>query len=557
MSKLSAKQFKQNIAAFAADLRRTIEAECDGFSADPTASAARRAEAERDFGVFCQTYFPHYVKHAPSRLHQYLFTRLRQIVEAPGSQADAIAAPRGEAKSTLVSLLFVLWCDLTARKHYIVLIMDAFEQAAVQLEAIKAEYEVNPRLATDFPDAVGRGRVWQTGVIVTASGNKIEVFGSGKRIRGRRHGPYRPDLAIGDDLENDENVRSPAQRDKLESWLTKSVMKLGGAGEKFDVLVIGTILHYDSVLARLLDNPLWHARRFKALLRWPDQMPLWERWEAIYRTEGEAAAERFHAQNAAAMQAGAEVSWPTGRPLYALMVIRARDGHASFDSELQNDPIDSERALFGAVHFWAEHTEDRIYFGACDPSLGKHGASRDPSAILVGGYCRRTGVLDVVEARIRRRLPDLIIEDIIALQRQYQCLVWAIEAVQFQEFLRTELVKRSVAAGCPVPARAVVPHTDKLLRIESLQPHVANGLIRLHPSQTALIEQLRHFPAADHDDGPDALHMLWMLATTSGAGLSAQSTGQTRAGAALHDARPATTTTGWGTLAGGNDFRGF
>jgi predicted phage terminase large subunit-like protein len=557
MPKLSAKQFKQDIAAFAADLRRTIEAECDGFSADPTARAARRTEAERDFGVFCQTYFPHYVKHAPSLLHQYLFTRLRQIVEAPGSQADAIAAPRGEAKSTLVSLLFVLWCDLTARKHYIVLIMDAFEQAAVQLEAIKAEYEANPRLATDFPDAVGRGRVWQTGVIVTASGNKIEVFGSGKRIRGRRHGPYRPDLAIGDDLENDENVRSPAQRDKLESWLTKSVMKLGGAGEKFDVLIIGTILHYDSVLSRLLDNPLWHARRFKALLRWPDQMPLWERWEAIYRTEGETAAERFHAQNAAAMQAGAEVSWPSGRPLYALMVIRARDGHASFDSELQNDPIDSERALFGAFHVWTERREDWIYFGACDPSLGKHGASRDPSAILVGGYCRRTGVLDVVEARIRRRLPDLIIEDIIALQRQYQCLVWAIEAVQFQEFLRTELVKRSVAAGCPVPARAVVPHTDKLLRIESLQPHVANGLIRLHPSQTALIEQLRHFPAADHDDGPDALHMLWMLATTSGAGLSAQSTGQTCVGAALHDDRPATTTTGWGTLAGGNDFRGF
>ncbi|MOA56216.1 hypothetical protein D3C78_1801560 [compost metagenome] len=43
---------------------------------------------------------------------------------------------------------------------------------------------------------------------------------------------------------------------------------------------------------------------------------------------------------------------------------------------------------------------------------------------------------------------------------------------------------------------------------------MANGLIRLHSSQTTLEQQLRHFPAADHDDGPDALHMLWMLATT-------------------------------------------
>ena len=41
-----------------------------------------------------------------------------------------------------------------------------------------------------------------------------------------------------------------------------------------------------------------------------------------------------------------------------------------------------------------------------------------------------------------------------------------------------------------------------------------NGLIRLHVSQTVLLDQLRHFPMADHDDGPDALHMLWMLAVS-------------------------------------------
>jgi hypothetical protein len=45
---------------------------------------------------------------------------------------------------------------------------------------------------------------------------------------------------------------------------------------------------------------------------------------------------------------------------------------------------------------------------------------------------------------------------------------------------------------------------------------VFNGLIRLHPSQTTLIEQLRHFPKADHDDGPDGLHMLWALCNSFG-----------------------------------------
>lgn len=80
--------------------------------------------------------------------------------------------------------------------------------------------------------------------------------------------------------------------------------------------------------------------------------------------------------------------------------------------------------------------------------------------------------------------------------------------------MKTELVKRGAAAGVPIPARGIKPVSDKLLRIESLQPHMANGLIRLHAGQSTLIQQLRHFPMADHDDGPDALHMLWMLAQT-------------------------------------------
>jgi len=114
------------------------------------------------------------------------------------------------------------------------------------------------------------------------------------------------------------------------------------------------------------------------------------------------------------------------------------------------------------------------------------------------------------------RLPDRIIEDVIALHQRYRCQVWFVEAVQFQEFLRTELIKRSAARGIPVPARAVTPHSDKALRIESLQPHLANGLILLHQEQATLIDQLRHYPKADHDDGPDALHMLWAGAVASG-----------------------------------------
>ena len=517
MAKHNRKAFLDELAQLASAFRTRVEAEVSGFSPDPEAIAERRALAMADdgFEFFARTYFPHYVTKANSALHNYLYARLPAMVCSDKSETDALAAPRGEAKSTITSQIFVIWCLVTGRKWYPIIGMDAFDQSAIMLEAIKAELEANPRLLMDFPEAAGQGPVWQAGVIVTNNGRKLEAVGSGKRIRGRRHGPHRPDLFVGDDLENDENVKTPEQRDKLMGWITKAVLKLGGAGEKFDTIIIGTILHYDSVLARLLKNPLWKGRKFQAIITWPDDMALWDRWEEILLAQGEDEAARYYAEHSTEMNAGAQVSWPAGRPLVALMLIRARDGHAAFDSELQNDPLSDDDAPFAkAITFWVNRLKDWLFYGACDPSLGKKGSGRDPSALLVGGYNRQTGVLDVVEALIKKRLPDRIISDIITLQREYRCLLWGIEVVQFQAFLYSELVKRAARAGVPVPARGVQPITDKTLRIEAIQPHMVNGLIRLHASHTTLAMQLRHFPKADHDDGPDALEMLWQIATT-------------------------------------------
>jgi predicted phage terminase large subunit-like protein len=518
---LTQKQASDDLAAFAAHLRQRIEAQVTGFDPDPAACAARRKRATADFDTFVNTYFPHYIRSPhKSELHKYLFRRLVEIVGSDKSETDAIAAPRGEAKSTLVSQLFVLWCLVTGRKKYPVIVMDSIDQAYPMLEAIKAELEFNPRLTMDFPEATGQGRVWQSGTIVTRGDAKVQVAGSGKKLRGLRHGPHRPDLCVLDDIENDEQVRNPEQRDKLQSWLTKTVLPLGGAVGKYDVVYIGTILHYDSVLSRTLNNRMWRTARFKALLQWPDRMDLWDTWEALLRSDGEDAAGLFYLQHVHEMEVGAVVSW-LARPVLALMKIRARDGHDAFDSEYQNDPVAGDNAPFaGCITFWVNRMADWVFYGACDPSLGKAGASRDPSALLVGGMNRVTGVLDVVEAQIKKRLPDRIIEDVIELQGMYKCVLWVVETVQFQEFLRTELIKRSAARGIPVPARAVQPISDKLLRIETLQPHVRNGLIRLHHTQSTLIDQLRHFPKADHDDGPDALHMLWMAATSGLASVS-------------------------------------
>jgi len=547
-AKLRDKDFLAELSAYADAQRTLIDAECSGFATDATARDLRRTRAQGDFRFFATTYFPHYVKASESAFHTWYFDNVVKLLGAPEGKLLNLSAPRGEAKSTLGTQLTTLWCVLTGRKHFIPIVMDSFDQAVTMLEAVKTELTDNPRLAMDFPAEVGQGRVWKEGVVLTANNRKLQAFGSGKRMRGLRHGPHRPDLVFLDDIENDENVRAKAQRDKLQAWVAKTVLNLGPPDGSMDVLYLNTILHYDSVANRYHRQARWVRRKFKAIIRWPDRMDLWQQWEELLLNDtpddgagggdladdgldaAPSAAMAFYQANAAEMDAGAIVSWPSMRPLLKLMLIRAEDHHA-FDCEYQNDPTNDENAFFTGMQYWVQPCRDWVFYGAHDPSLGKNNKSRDPAACLVGGFDRNGKVpkLSVVEAAVARMIPDKQISKIIEFQRAYHCLVWGIESVQFQEFFRQELVKQSAIAGVPVPAVPLIPNTDKDLRIESLSPHVNNGLILFHQAHTVLNTQVRHWPEADHDDGPDALQMLWMLCVSRYGGVPRITTGKRKA----------------------------
>lgn len=518
----SENDFKKALQELADSLRLTIENEVEGFSPDPLERQERIKKTHDPidgFKFFCRAYFPHYVDNTESVLHKHLYRRLPEISATIKGVREAIIAPRGEAKSTIATQLHTLWEIITEKTHFTIIIMDAFEtQAAPMLEAIKAELEANPRLAQDYPKIAGAGPVWRTGEMITRNNIKVKAFGAGQKLRGVRHGPYRPDRVKLDDIENDENVKNPEQRDKIFKWLKKAVLKLGPPDGSMKVFYIGTLLHYDSVLARTVKLPSWKHKKFRSIIRMPINMDLWEKWEEVLRNDGEDAADAFYAERKKAMDIGAIVSWPEKRPLLFLMKERADDLHA-FECELQNDPTNEEEATFTNIQFWVHEADRWIYYGACDPSLGKKNKKRDPSAIGVGGYDRKKGILHVVEASIKRRVPEKIIEDIIAFQRQYSCMTWAIETVQFQEFLRTQLMTIGKQRGIAIPTRAVTPITDKALRIESLEPHITNGEILLHASQTVLYDQLRHWPEAEHDDGPDMLQMLWAVAVSGAGGI--------------------------------------
>lgn len=524
--RLTKAKFLEELAQVGSSLRARIDADVDAFPVD---EAARRARVRRvsdpaeGFRFFCQTYFPHYIPPGaePSLLHQHLYEDLPALV-APGSARPGRRllkiAPRGSAKSTIGTQLFSLWCALLKKKRFIIIAMDVWEQAALMLEAIKVELESNPRLAMDFPDAVGAGRRWREGEIVTRTDVMLLAAGARQKLRGRRFGPFRPDLVLLDDLENDENVTSPEYRQKLENWILKVVCELGPPDGSMDLVMVGTILHHDAVLVRLSRKPGFQATKFKALLQEPDRMDLWEAWQELYLNDSEEAADAFYVAHKRDMDAGAVLNWPSVKPLLLLMKARATS-FSAFMSEQQGEPV-SEGAPFKDLTFWVQVRRDWITFGAVDPSLGRAGRQRDPSAILVGALDRsgNSPVLDVVEASIRKRLPDVIIADVIAMQRAHGCQLWFVESVQFQEFLRTELMARALREGVPLPAIPVQSITDKTLRIERLQPPIAGGLIRFSQHQSVLLEQLRQWPNGDHDDGPDCLEMLWTGAIRYGAG---------------------------------------
>jgi predicted phage terminase large subunit-like protein len=521
------REFEIELAKLGEALRNQIELECEAFPIDAVASKARRERAIFDYKFFCQTYFPHYVPTPHfSIFHEFIFKRLPALIDGNTDAREVHQAPRGEAKSTYETQLGSLWntCRATyikelirkgelpkkARKYMIGIIMNTEEQSAEMLESIKAELDTNPRLAMDFPDATGRGHVWQSTQIITANNIKFRIGGITKKIRGMKHGPHRPDLIFLDDLENDENVTSPEQRKKIAKLVTAGVIGLADPKGGMDVFWVGTSLHYDAAINRVSRLPGWRRRVFKAITKMPDNMALWDEWQALYSRTGEddekeqfeAEALEFYQTNKAAMDAGSQVSWPEVRPLYRLMCMRASDIDA-FNQEQQNEAGNDENAPFKTLTFWVNRLNEWVFFGAIDPSLGKKGTPKrggDPSAILVGGLNRRTMILDVVEADICRRVPDLIISRAIDFQIEYDCIAWAVEAVQFQYFLHTEIIKQAAVRRVAFPGIPVIPDTDKNLRIMSLQPHIKNGLIRIHHTQTELEQQLKFYPEHEHDD---------------------------------------------------------
>ena len=445
-------------------------------------------------------------------MHEEMLAQIQEAVTNGKEDSIADAAPRGNAKSTLVSLASVLWCQLYTLKHYIIIISDTSTQADDFLTNIRSELEDNDLIINDFGSQIGD--IWTTNDLLTINDVRIQSLGAGKKIRGRRYKQWRPDLIVVDDLENDESVRSSDQRKKLFDWYTKAASKAGD--ERTDKIFIGTIIHYDSLLTKLLKNPIYKSKTYKAVIEWSGS-PLWNDWELIItnltNTKRIEDARQFFDDHREEMLKGTKVLWPEKEDYYSLMVQRIADGPAAFSSEKQNEPLTDEDRRF--LPNWIQYFEDseiegkKLYLvAAIDPSMGKAGG--DYSAIVVLGMDSNSQIY-VLAADMAKRHPDVIASDALALYSIYNFPILGVEDVQFQEFFKDTLARLIRERKLNLIIKGLHTHSDKILRIESLQPDIKNGRIKFRRSQGKLIEQLINFPSADHDDGPDALELAMSL----------------------------------------------
>jgi len=487
----------------------------------------------RDFLKFRQQYFSHYHKVKDGIFQEELSRMLSGITMRRGAKL-AIDAPRECAKSTIVTMEFVLFCTCYRLERFIVIISNTKEQATGFLRDIKHELETNERLVQDFPDVCDIERKpkpspWKESEIITRNGIKVMALGTGQQIRGRRNREFRPSLIILDDIEENESIQDADSYHKLEDWLTKSVLKAGTSST--NVIFVGTIHHYASLLAQFTDPkqfPGWEKRIYRSVVSWPERRDLWESWEKIYNSQesydgslGATVAQKFFIKNKKEMLVGAKVIWPESKSFYDLMVLRERDGHISFDSEMQNEPVNPRDSIFNIneIHYWDDRfsSEEELlesfsegsvmFYGACDPSMGKENKKGDFSAIITVAKDTKTGKMYILDADIVRRLPDQTIDAILAHQKLRRYKRFGFEINNFQEFMKMELEKRSEQTGTYLRIEEVKHTSDKLGRIESLQPFVKNGTIQFSKKHHTLLEQMKFFPRGGHDDGLDALQM--------------------------------------------------
>ena len=400
------------------------------------------------------------------------------LISDKNNRRIGVIAPRGHAKSTTVDMTYPLWAGCFQQEEFIVIISDTYTQAAEFINALKDEFENNPKIKWLFGNM--KGDDWQDGEFVLSNGIKYAAKGSGMKIRGIRHRHTRPTLMIFDDIENDENIKSAEQRQKLYHWFTKAAIPALARGGR--AVIIGTILHFDSLVNKVMKQQdvfkSWQTRVFYAI------------------TTEEDGTER--------------ALWPEHRSLEKLRAMRDDPGDQdfigsiTFAQEYQHKPFSEEDAIIQPD--WIKECEPsqvpdkhtrlaRVL--TVDPAASERQTADFTAMIVADLYT--DGNVYIRAIRNQRTSPSVTADTVRELDEIYKPQVIGIEKGALG------LVFRDLLEGLPVIG--LEPDKDKVRRLLAVSRFFEAGrvyTVKNIQNGQAFREQLIEFPKGTHDDMVDA-----------------------------------------------------
>jgi predicted phage terminase large subunit-like protein len=441
----------------------------------------------------------------------------------------AWSVPRGHAKSAYLSNVFPVHQIIFKLRKYILIVSETESMSRKFVEWVSDQLKFNIKLRKDFGDFLSSNKREnlkdnQEG-FVTLTNTRVQGASIGKQLRGARHGAFRPDLIILDDLESSKNTNTKELRDKNLHWFNSVIIPIGDPS-RTAIIYMGTLVHGQGLLPGVLSRADFEGRIHSAIVQEPDNEELWQRFEEIYREQENSGrmeeAIAFYDEHKEQMDKGVRTLWESRFPYYKLIMEKVNIGTRAFGSEFLNKPIDDENAIF-KPSFFSFFDDKDLYdqfnrllpldiYTFWDIAIGKNNRS-DYNAIVTIGRDKRTGIIYVLDAWAKKCPMHEALEVAVEKVTQYKPRTVGVETVQAQydmfRQLRDKLTKRGIYHS---RVKAVNPKGKKEVRIEQLEPLFENGVLRLKYSQRLMREMLEQFPAHDHDDLPDALASVVELA---------------------------------------------
>lgn len=427
------------------------------------------------------------------------------------SKFVAIAAPRGHGKSTAVTYAYLLAEVLFRKSKYVLIVSDSFSQAGLFLGDVIKELRDNEDIHGLFGE-IEFVKQTEDDIICKFSDGytfRIQAKGSEQKLRGLKWLNRRPDLVICDDMESDEQVLNKERREKFRRWFYSALIPCLSATGK--IRVVGTILHMDSLLERLMPEQQLAAQGSKFLQNLvTDSL----KQTASRPTPWLSVKYRAHTDDFK------EILWPDRWSKESLIERKAQYSMQglsdSYSQEMLNIPLDDANSFFKKQDFHPLKELDRKkklnYYIAADVAVSQKQYS-DYTVFAVAGMDDE-GRLQCVNI-IRDRLDaKQIVETILALQRLYKPELFGIEAGVIQKSIGPFLNEAMMKSDTFVNLVLLKPSGDKLSRARSIQARMRAGAIKFDTSaewyQTFEDELLR-FPRDKHDDQVDAWAYIGLL----------------------------------------------